>query len=302
MPGPASPTLSVGLPVYNGEKFVARAIESILNQDFRDFELIICDNASTDNTSQICQEYAVRDPRVRYYRNETNIGAAPNHNRVFELATAKYFKWAAHDDEDYPEFFSRCLQVLDSAPDSVVLVYPQAELINQDGEVSGQYVVSVASDHPRPHQRLKKLLTSIDLGTPMYGVVRSAALRKTRLHGSFIGADYVMLAELAMLGEIREVPHPLLRKRIHPGRSMEAHRTEREHLAWFDPKALRRKRFLQPSDRRALECLLAVNHIQMNLKDKLACAYVSIVCTQRRSGRIERWRRRVRRVLGMKVT
>jgi glycosyltransferase involved in cell wall biosynthesis len=261
--------------------------------------LIITDNASTDDTCLICQEYAARDKRVRYYRNEANIGAAPNHNRVFELASAQYFKWTAHDDENHPELIRRCVEALERAPNSVVLAYPQAELINEEGEVTGQYLGSVASDSPRPHLRLQKLLTCLELGTPMYGVVRSAALKKTRLHGSFIGADYVMLAELAMLGEFVEIPGGLLRKRIHPGRSMEVHRVGgRDHLAWFDPRNLRRRHLLQASDRLTLEYLRSVWHVSMGTGERIACARVMIACTQR--ARAARWKQRVRRVLGLK--
>src|SRR5262245_34588306 len=79
---PAAPSVSVGMPVYNGAQFVARAIESVLNQELSDLELVICDNASTDETQSICMDYARRDPRVRYFRNEKNLGAMANFSRV----------------------------------------------------------------------------------------------------------------------------------------------------------------------------------------------------------------------------
>ena len=133
----------------------------------------------------------------------------------------------------------------------------------------------------------------------MYGVVRSEALRKIRLHGSYIGADYVLLAELALLGEIREVPHALLRKRIHPGRSMEAHRTKEEHMAWFDPRNRGKRRFLQVNDRVTLEYFRSVWHVPMGLRDKVACAYVIFICTQR--NRAGRWKRRIRKLFGLRA-
>ena len=92
------PRVSVGIPVFNGERFLAETIESILAQTFKDFEIVISDNASTDRTEEICRSYAARDPRIRYNRNDTNRGAAWNHNRVFELARGEYFKWQSHDD------------------------------------------------------------------------------------------------------------------------------------------------------------------------------------------------------------
>src|ERR1035438_9843576 len=95
---PPVPRVSIGLPVYNGENYLDPALNSILRQDYSDLELIISDNASTDATGNICREYAAKDPRIRYYRNETNIGASANFNCLVKLARGEYFKWAAHDD------------------------------------------------------------------------------------------------------------------------------------------------------------------------------------------------------------
>jgi glycosyltransferase involved in cell wall biosynthesis len=96
------PRVSIGLPVYNGQNYLRCALDSILQQDYTDFELIISDTASADASPGICQELARKDGRVRYYRNETNIGARGNYNRVFELARGEFFKWASHDDEFHP--------------------------------------------------------------------------------------------------------------------------------------------------------------------------------------------------------
>ncbi|WP_081588053.1 glycosyltransferase family 2 protein [Gloeocapsa sp. PCC 7428] len=92
------PRISIGMPVYNGEPYLKDAINSILNQTFEDFELIISDNGSTDRTEEICRTIASQDQRVRYYRNEQNLGAGWNFNRVVDLATGEYFRWACHDD------------------------------------------------------------------------------------------------------------------------------------------------------------------------------------------------------------
>src|SRR4051812_44240337 len=93
-----TPLVSIGLPVYNGEKYIAEAIESLLSQDYTNIEIIISDNASTDNTPQICQQYQHKNPRIRYFRNDTNIGASNNFNRTFELSKGEFFMWAAYDD------------------------------------------------------------------------------------------------------------------------------------------------------------------------------------------------------------
>lgn len=124
------PQVSIGLPVYNGEKYVGKAIESVLSQTFKDFELIICDNASTDQTEKICREDATKDSRVRYYRNEKNLGAAKNFNRVFELSSSEYFKWLAADDLIEVDFLQRCVELLDSDA-SLLLACPRYYQCNE---------------------------------------------------------------------------------------------------------------------------------------------------------------------------
>src|SRR4051812_10231830 len=103
------PVVSIGMPVYDGANYIRRAAQSILTQDYEDFELIISDNASTDETESICRELAESDGRIRYFRNDTNIGASRNYNKVFQLAKGRFFKWAAHDDECHPSMLRRCV-------------------------------------------------------------------------------------------------------------------------------------------------------------------------------------------------
>src|SRR2546425_2550054 len=129
-----SPLVSIGLPVYNGENYVREAIESILDQGFADFELIISDNASTDRTGEICREWISRDSRVRYYKSEVNRGLAWNFNRVFELACGRYFLWVSHDDRVGEDYLSRCLEVLERYS-GVVLCFSNSNYINETGAV-----------------------------------------------------------------------------------------------------------------------------------------------------------------------
>src|SRR5438128_3187989 len=114
--GLQAPSVSLGLPVFNGEAFLVQVLESILAQTYGDFELIISDNASTDATPDICRVYAARDPRIRYVRNATNVGAARNFNRVFQLSTGEYYKLANADDVCAPTLVERCVAVLDTHP------------------------------------------------------------------------------------------------------------------------------------------------------------------------------------------
>src|SRR5688500_17051747 len=127
------PRVSIGMPVYNGANYLRRSIQCLLDQDYSDLEVIICDNGSTDDTEAICREFAQKDGRVHYYRNATNIGAAGNYNKVFELARGEFFKWQAHDDECHPAMMRRCVEALDAAPKTTTMVYPLGELIDENG-------------------------------------------------------------------------------------------------------------------------------------------------------------------------
>src|SRR5678816_2981655 len=195
----SSPRVSIGLPVYNGEKYLARALHSLVSQDFEDFELILSDNASTDSTEAICREFAARDRRIQYYRNETNIGASGNYNRVFELARGEFFKWASHDDICHPSLLRRCLEQFKSASTSTVLVYPKADVIDESGQFKEPSLDTIDSASTWSHVRLARVLLHVRFANALWGVVRSAALRRTRLMGVF-DSDIVLLTELAVQG------------------------------------------------------------------------------------------------------
>jgi glycosyltransferase involved in cell wall biosynthesis len=214
------PRVSVGIPVYNGERYVAQTIECIVAQSFRDFELIISDNGSSDRTRGICESYAARDARIRYYRNETNRGAAWNHNRVFELSSGKYFKWQCHDDLCHPQFLEKCVAVLDREP-AVVLCYSQFVRIDAEGkqvEVKTYGWDPVASSpipqDGRPHERFRAVIRRMNTCEEIYGVMRADVARQTRLIGSYTQSDANFLAELALRGRFCEIPEPLFYYRL----------------------------------------------------------------------------------------
>ena len=125
------PRVTVGLPVYNGQDHVGRAIESILAQTLEDFELLVSDNRSEDDTWRICLEYANRDSRVRCVRQETNIGANSNFNALFQLSRSEYFKWAGSDDQWHPTFLDRCADALDQNPAASLAYSGEAYLTDQ---------------------------------------------------------------------------------------------------------------------------------------------------------------------------
>ena len=131
------PRVTIGLPVYNGENYLAEAIESLLSQTFTDFELVICDNGSTDRTEQVCRAFAARDARIRYYRESQNRGLAWNFSRTFELARGRYFKWQAHDDLCGPTLLERSVEALDRDP-ALVLACARRTIIDHDGAGAGR--------------------------------------------------------------------------------------------------------------------------------------------------------------------
>jgi glycosyltransferase involved in cell wall biosynthesis len=215
---PAAPTLNIGMPVYNGAKWIQESIEYLLNQSFRDFELIIADNASTDGTETICRGIAERDPRVRYYRHSSNIGVFRNYDCVFQLATAPYFKWASCNDICLDGFLEKCVAVLRARPD-VVLAYPKAILIfaPQGEEPYGEeYDDNLNLEEDRPSDRFRDYLNREKINNVMNGVIRASSLRETALNRLLPGSDISMIAELALRGKFVEIPDRLFVRRLTP--------------------------------------------------------------------------------------
>ncbi|HEU5469733.1 MAG TPA: glycosyltransferase family 2 protein [Actinophytocola sp.] len=210
------PRLSIGLPVYNGENYLAQSIESLLAQSYRDFELIISDNASTDGTAEICRHYAAEDSRIRYIRQPHNIGAAPNHNFVVQEARGELFKWAAHDDLFGERLLERCVAELDEHPEAV-LAHAYMAIVDEQGEIIESYDYTLATDSPRAPERLRSLLHT-EGGDDFYGVIRTDVMRRIAPHDSYHNAGRKLVAELAMHGPFRQVPELMFFRREHPGR------------------------------------------------------------------------------------
>lgn len=216
------PLVSIGMPVYNGDKSIREALDSLLAQDYENFELIISDNVSTDRTAEICQEYLAKDKRIRYYLNETNLGAVRNFNRVFELSTGKYFAWAAHDDLWDPTYIRKCVRVLEGNP-SVVLCCTSLTFIDEDGrlrdiEYEGYDNPDLSS--PDIHERVRILILR-DGWFAIYGLIRADALKRTGLARKVYGWDVVLLMELCLLGAFAKVPEVLFYYRVSHDRTEE---------------------------------------------------------------------------------
>jgi glycosyltransferase involved in cell wall biosynthesis len=220
----SQPKVTVGLPVYNGQKYLAESIESVLGQTYGDVELLISDNASTDGTQEICASYAAKDSRVVYHRHPQNIGAGPNHDWVARHATGKYFKWGADDDYILPEFVARCVARLEAEPDAV-LCHTQTRIAREDGDSIATHYSGL--DAARPSERFGVIILKPHWCVEVYGVIRTSALLRTELQAGYYGKDKALLAELALLGRFLHVPEPLFVNRDHAGRSMRAAISER---------------------------------------------------------------------------
>lgn len=209
-----SPIITIGLPVYNSERFLAQSLESLLGQTYGDFLLIISDNASVDGTAEICQRYVKADPRVRYHRNDVNIGNPGNFNRVAALTTTPYLKWSTADDFWAPTFLERALAVMERDP-QVVLCYPQAVFVDADGGNPRDYddVLNVVQDDPV--DRFTGLVDNIQKAHQHLGVVRMSALRRTHLLARHVSSDINLLAELSLYGKFHELPERLFFRRFH---------------------------------------------------------------------------------------
>jgi glycosyltransferase involved in cell wall biosynthesis len=215
---PAAPTLSIGMPVYNGAKWIRESIDYLLNQSFKDFELIIADNASTDETEAICRGIADRDPRVRYYRHSSNIGVYRNYDHVFERSAAPFFKWASCNDICLDGFLEKCLAVLRDQPD-VVLAYPKAIVIfapSGEEPFANEYDDNLNLEQDRPSDRFREYLNREKINNVMNGVIRASALRETALNRLLPGSDISMIAELTLRGKFVEIPDRLFVRRLTP--------------------------------------------------------------------------------------
>jgi len=216
-----NPRVSIGVPVYNGAQFLRATLDSLLAQTYRDFELIISDNASTDDTGLICAEYAARDARVRYVRSDVNLGAAWNINRLVGLATGEYFKWAMADDSCRPELVARCVEVLDRDP-GVVLACVRTVFIDESDRVVRALDPGWDLQSETPYERLRQVIYAGGHwvnADALAGVMRKSALLQTALLPRYQGGDKRPLAELSLLGKFVEIPEYLYLRRIHSATS-----------------------------------------------------------------------------------
>lgn len=286
------PLVSIGLAVYNGENYLREALDALLSQTWTDFELIISDNASTDRTQQICLEYAARDSRIIYHRNDRNVGGVVNLNSTIQKARGKYLKLAAHDDLFQPDFLRQCVEVLEKNPE-IVLCCSKTRLIDEAGQlyyghagdVDMRYVelmnadLLIPTDHPAPSKRFAAVLTSYHYFYPIFGVIRMDAVRKlSRLIGTYAGGDSFFLARLALLGPFYEVPEVLSLLRRHPNQSLNLGTLSLQlYSIWFDTS--NRGKLVFPAWSRLADLLEGIFQAPLSFLERLKCLFLLLQIT-----------------------
>lgn len=213
MAGSRSPAVSIGMPAYNSEATLREAIDSLLGQTFTDFELIVSDNASSDGTWAILQDYAQRDDRIRPMRQAHNIGANGNYSAVFREARGRYFKWASSNDWCAPPLLSACVERLDADP-STVLVAPRTRLFETAIDACTDYPGDIACIQSDAVDRFIHVGSHLALNNVMNGLIRREVLAGTRLIEHYPGADVVLVGHLALFGKIQLLDEPYFYRRM----------------------------------------------------------------------------------------
>ena len=263
----ARPLVSIGMPIRNERAHLREALDSLLAQSYRNLELIIADNGSDDGSREICEEYAARDQRIRYVRNERDLGALRNFNKVFELASGEYFMWASGHDLWSPGYVAGCVEVMETNP-SVVLCSPTKAKIDEEGKVvqmiPGRFDTRELSGDP-----VSRLIVFHWGGAhayTIYGVIRSSALRRTGLAKPVFGPDLLLMAQLSLLGSVAQVPEQVHYARFNRNPEQLATAIRRYRETWFLEEE-RPKRWF-PYWNFALETLRSIKRAELPLTGK----------------------------------
>ncbi|MFO1217462.1 MAG: glycosyltransferase family 2 protein [Burkholderiaceae bacterium] len=232
-----TPKVVIGLPIYNSQKYLEAAIDSILGQSFEDFELAISDNGSTDATQSICERYAVADRRVRYWRSPENRGILWNHRRVLEAISSagQYFRWAGGDDVMGSGLLQSMVAILDDDPE-VFSVTPDTRNIDDDGTDIGPMPRTLDFRSTSARQRAREALLADYQHVMAYGLMRAGPLLKMRTGPHYPGWDAVFLWELVLRGKVYQTDGSVLYRRFHSG-SISRVKSLKEKRKWVEPTA-----------------------------------------------------------------
>ena len=241
---PKKPLVSIGMPVYNGENYIQNAIESVLTQTYENLELIIFDNASTDNTTEICKEYVTGDNRVKYYRNKINLGAGPNYDNCFYKSSGKYFKWIAHDDMIETSYLEKTVAALENNP-AAVLCFTDVLRIDKHNNVIGHCKFNYPGIFsPNQSSRFSAMLKYYAYNECFFSLYRKGVLEDSVLHGNYMNSDLVLVAEVALRGNFIKIAEPLFLNREHEERFVRTVYPDRIGVSkWFDTHSNSRKSY-----------------------------------------------------------
>jgi glycosyltransferase involved in cell wall biosynthesis len=230
------PKVSIAVPTYNCESYIAQSLESLLGQTYSDFELVISDNCSTDGTEDVCRTYAARDKRVRYVRRTENIGGPGNFRYVFSLCSGQYHKWSTADDYWHPSFLEEAVKVLDADP-NVVLCYPRTRLIDAQGATLSDHDDKLHLMDDSPRTRFRRLYELIGLCNAHLGLIRRDAMLKTSLIAAHKASDVDFLGEMALLGKFHLLPDIRFYRRFHEESSSWARKSDDHQKRYYDPSS-----------------------------------------------------------------
>jgi glycosyltransferase involved in cell wall biosynthesis len=265
--GTDNPSVSVGLPVFNGEQHLAQALRALLDQTFTDLEIIISDNASTDGTRDICERFVREDRRLRYIRQPRNVGAPRNWNAVVHQAAGQYFKWASANDYCNDRFVDECLRMLQDDP-RVVLAFGKTCLVDEKNGSTSDYHGDLELVEQRPSARFRRVGRQWRLNNAQSGVFRLDVLRQTRLERPYIEGDLVLMQELALHGHFRQSPGAMLYRRVGDG-SMSMQLPTEQLLQFIDPLAGPGEPIVAWP--RHVDRLITVVRSPIGMREKLAC-------------------------------
>lgn len=273
-PDRAQPLVSIGLPVYNGENYLREALASLVAQTwdggpFEALEIVISDNASTDATEAICREFAARDPRIRYHRQATNIGAGPNYNWVFHAARGRYFKWAAHDDTMDANAMELCAKAMDADP-GTVLCHPRLVDTDAAGTVIAEFDRGEAGLRA-PADRFFQVIQIGHNCAEVFGLTRRDTLAGTGLIRDYTDSDRTLLGELALRGRIRQVEGARFYRRIHDQKSDRVYSSYNERAEWFNPA--NRGRIVLSATSQLRDLFVSVLRAGLGPADTLRCLW-----------------------------
>jgi glycosyltransferase involved in cell wall biosynthesis len=201
----SSPLVSIGIPTFNRASSLPKSVDAALQQTYPNIEVIISDNASTDDTLSICEKFVETDKRVTYIRQQSNVGAAKNFGEVLQYSTGQYFMWLADDDWIDPNYIEECVKELIKYPDYSLIIGKTKVYVNR--ELVREEIMNLEQE-----SGMDRMLTYYPQAcVAFYGLMRRSQISKIPIMNT-IGCDWLVIASLAYLGKIKTILHVSIHK------------------------------------------------------------------------------------------